>query len=104
MMTSMIIVGAIGFLLILHRLLENILCSSGDTIRRKFILELSTAATVALGWITILVLTFAIASWRSEYLGMVMIATPFVLIGVLFFSYLSYIVYHQDLDQRETEV
>ena len=103
MMTSLIIVAAVAFVLILHRILENILCSSGDSVRRKFYLEISTAAVIALSWITVLILTFTISTWRSEYLGMVMLATPFIVIGVIFFSYLSYIVYHQDLDQRETE-
>jgi hypothetical protein len=99
MSTSVFILLGVAFLLFLHRAIEGMLVSSADQEdeagRRKFIFEMGTAIFLFLGWAAAIAATLLINEWRTKYMGIVLFSTPFIFVGIAFFSYMSFLVYRQ---------
>lgn len=85
-----ILTGAAAFL-VLHKALEGIVTASGNTARRKYIYDLSTAGLFAAGlgglWVAVLLLP----GLRQELAGPLFLATPVVLAFCGIFAYVAYI-------------
>lgn len=91
---------ALGLLLI-HRTVEHILCQGPDAAKRKHQLELGTGIFLFLAWVTAFLTVLLNNSLRMEYLGLMMISTPFILFGIGFFTFLSLVVYKQEKEDDQ---
>ncbi|MEQ8821383.1 MAG: hypothetical protein RLY93_14165 [Sumerlaeia bacterium] len=87
------IVLSIAILLFLHKVLEGIVCASGDRAWRKLAWDWATAgvflALVAGAWVAIVVNP----GLRREWGTLLFVATPFLAGGALLFGYLSKTAY-----------
>lgn len=100
MTTSILILVGVAFLLLVHRAIEGLIVGGAENeeegARRKFMFEMGTYIFLLLSWLGGIVVTVMINDFRTRYMGIVLFATPFVLIGILFFSYMSFLVYRQN--------
>lgn len=100
-MSPYMILLIVLFILVAHRTIEHMICQGLDAKRRKFQLEMGTAAFLFLCWAVSFFAVLLDGDLRMEYLGMTMIATPFILFGIGFFSFLSVVVYKQDTEEDQ---
>ncbi len=94
-----LIPAAILFL-VLHQAIEGIVCSSGKIARRKFIWNMATAAGMLIGLGTAFWVIYGDAALRQEYGGFLLLVSPFAVIGIGIFAFLSHLVYDPDDDDE----
>lgn len=103
---SWIFPASVVFVL-LHKVLENIVCSSGNAARRKHALDLGTAGVMVAVMAGCWAFVFFDTSFRQDYAPILFLATPFVVVGASVFAYMSRLAYESgefDLYAEENEL
>ncbi|MGF1574024.1 MAG: hypothetical protein ACFCU1_13245 [Sumerlaeia bacterium] len=100
-MSAFYVLFAALAILLIHRTVEHLLCQGPDAKKRKHQLELGTGIFLILSWTTGFLTVLLNNSLRMEYLGLMMIITPFILFGIIFFTFLSLIVYRQEREDDQ---
>lgn len=96
-----VLIGAVLFLL-LHRALEGMVCDGENGWRRKFKWDLATGAIFLVGLATAWVVIFRDGDLWESFGGILIAATPVMIVSVLFFSYLSKLVHDRRRNDVET--
>ncbi|MDX1971621.1 MAG: hypothetical protein SFY68_03720 [Candidatus Sumerlaeia bacterium] len=88
-------------LLLVHRTAEHLLCQGPGSKRKKHLFEVGTAVFLALAWLAGALAVLLNNNLRMEYLGLVVLCTPFVLGGIGFFTFLSFMVFRQEQEKDQ---
>lgn len=93
-MTLYFIVAAAA-LLFLHRMVERMVCSSGDVVTRKFVCDCATVGLLAVGGLGALVWVLWDPARRGEWGGMAVVFTPVLALALFVYFYLAFLAWER---------
>lgn len=96
-----ILIGGVMFLL-LHRAVEGLVCDGENGWRRKFLWDLGTGGLFLAGLVAAWFAVFRDGHLWERFGGVLLVATPVTVVGVLFFAYMSKLVHDRRRNDIET--